>query len=128
MVAPDQLVEVAHVEALVALAVEPEDPLELGQGDPPGRGRLAAAIEQPGDSVLFKPRAPAAHGPRTQADDIGHMQPRLAAMQGVQEGLVDRHGTLHGRTRIGHRHLLGGDSLSRGLLERSRHLLSGAVT
>jgi hypothetical protein len=123
-----QLVEVSHIEALVPLAIEPEDPLELDQRHAAGRRSLAATIEQARDPELLKPRAPAPHRPWAEADDIGDLKPGLATMQGVQKGLVDRHGALHGPGGIVHHHLLGGDSLPRASLERSCHLFSGAAT
>ena len=46
VIPPGQLVEVPDIEPVVPLAIQPEDPLELAQGDPPGRRGLAAAIEQ----------------------------------------------------------------------------------
>src|SRR4030095_8812067 len=46
MVAPRQLVEVAHIEPLVPVAVQGQQPLYLGHRGSLGRGPLAAAIEQ----------------------------------------------------------------------------------
>ena len=47
MVPAGELVEVAHIEPLIPLAIEAEDPLEFGKRYPPRRGGLAAPIEQP---------------------------------------------------------------------------------
>jgi hypothetical protein len=128
MLAAGELMKVPDIEALVALPIEPQDALEFDQGHAPGRRGPAAAIEQTRHPELLKSRTPAPDRPWAQADDIGHLEPRLPAMEGMEQGLVDRHGTLHGSGGIGHRHLLGGDSLLPGLLERSCHLLSAAAT
>ena len=123
-----ELVEVADVEARVALPIQAQDALELRDGHPSGRRGLPAPIEQAFDPIALKLPPPAPHGPGAQPQDVGDLKPGLAAMQGVQDGLVNRHGTLHGRHGIAHRHLLGGGSFPWGLQERSCHLFSGAVT
>jgi hypothetical protein len=45
VVAPGELMEVADVEAVGAVALESEHPLDLGDGGALGRGRAPAAIE-----------------------------------------------------------------------------------
>jgi hypothetical protein len=49
-----ELVEMPHIEPLVAVAVEREQALDLGHGGPLGRGHLTAAIEQPVIAVALQ--------------------------------------------------------------------------
>jgi hypothetical protein len=117
-----ELMEVADIEALVAIAIEGEQPLDVGHGRPLGRGRLAAPIEQPVIAVVLELPAQAADTAGSAAEDVGGLQPGEFAGQGADNDLLHLHGTLHSAGRIGHRHLLGAHSFHATRQERSFHV------
>jgi hypothetical protein len=65
-------------------------------GHPSGRRSLPLPIEQAFDPIALKLPPPAPHGPGAQPQDVGDVEPGLAAMQGVQDGSVDRQWHVHG--------------------------------
>ena len=60
MIPAGELMEVAHIESVIPLPIEAEDPLEFGKRYPPRRGGLAAPIEQPRHPIVQA--APASGG------------------------------------------------------------------
>src|SRR5262245_59212814 len=100
VLAAGELVEVADVEALVAVAVEREQALHLGHGGGLGGGDAAAAIEQPVIASLLEPPAPAAHGAGAEAEDLGGMNPGELPSQGLQDDFLRFHGALHGAGEV----------------------------
>jgi len=125
-----ELVEVPHIEPLIAVAVEGEQALDLGHRGPLGRGHLPAAIEQPVIAVALQLPSQPADAAGAAAEDLGRLDPGQLAVQGSHDDLVDFHGTLHGAGWIGHGHLLGSHSCHPAQLKRSCHgsLPSGQIT
>jgi len=125
-----ELVEVPHVEALVAIAVELEPALDLGDGCPFRRRRLPAAIEESLIAEVLQPPPDAAHRAGVVAQDVRGLHPGQLPVDGAQEHFLHLHGTLHSRLRIGHGHLLGAHSFHGLRQERSFHgsLNSGHFT
>src|SRR2546425_13375412 len=62
VIAAREVVEMPAIEAGVALAVEPEDALDLGQRCAPRGGRAAPAIPEPVVAVPLVAQPPATHG------------------------------------------------------------------
>jgi hypothetical protein len=123
-------VEVPDIEALVTVAVEAEQALDLGHRGPFGRGRLAAAIEQAVIAMVLQAPPQPPNAPRAAPEDLGRLDPGQLPVQGSHDHLVGFHRTLHSAGRIGHGHLLGGHSFHRARLKRSCHgsLPSGQIT
>ncbi|OLC65848.1 MAG: hypothetical protein AUH76_02060 [Candidatus Rokubacteria bacterium 13_1_40CM_4_67_11] len=121
------LMKVPHVEPRIALAVEAQQALHLGQRRTPRRRALASVIEQSLETVVLVAPAQTTHRPRADAQDLGHMDPRLTLLEGVQQDVGNLHGPLHCSPGVGHRHLPGGHDSPAACVERSDHLLSGAV-
>jgi hypothetical protein len=125
-----ELVEVADVEPLIAVAIEREQALDLDHGSPLRRGHLPPAIEQPVIAVVLQlpPQPPDAAG--AAAQDLGGLNPGELPVQGSHDDFVDLHGTLHGAGWIEHGHLLGSHSSHPTRLKRSCHgsLPSGQIT
>src|SRR5260370_30955790 len=67
--------EVADVEALKSLTIEPEHPFDLRHGGPLEGRRLPAPVEQPRVAValIHEPQTPDA--PRASPEDVGGLQP-----------------------------------------------------
>src|SRR6185312_6072172 len=130
MLAPGELVEVADIEPLIAVAVEREQALDLAHGGPLRRGHLPAAIEQSVIAVVLQLPSQAPDAAGAAAQDLGRLDPGQLAIQGSHDDLVDFHGTLHGAGWIEHGHLLGSHSSHPTRLKRSCHgsLPSGHIT
>ncbi|HEX4993927.1 MAG TPA: hypothetical protein VFX87_03120, partial [Methylomirabilota bacterium] len=77
-----ELVEVPHIEPLVAVAVEGEQALDLGHRGPLGRGPLPAAIEQPIIAVALQLPSQPADAAGAAAQDLGRLDPGQLAVQG----------------------------------------------
>src|SRR5437773_267541 len=122
VLAPGQLMEVTDVEALVAVAVEGEHPLDLRHGRALGRGGLLPAVEQPLVPLVLKLPAQTPDAARTAPEDVGGLQPGELTGDRAKDDLLDRHGALHNATGIGHGHLLGGYSFHAARLARSFHV------
>ena len=71
-----ELVEVAHIEPLVALAVEGQQALHFGHRGPLGRGRPAAAIEQAVIAAVLEEPPQPPNAPRAAPQDLGRLDPR----------------------------------------------------
>src|SRR5256712_7368350 len=122
MVATRELMEMADVEALVALAIEGEPALHFRHRRPLGRGRLPTAVEEALIPLVLQLPAQAPDAARTAPADVGGLQPGELAREGANDDLLDLHGALHNATWIGHGHLLGGYSFHAARLERSFHV------
>src|SRR3989449_877612 len=122
MVATRELMEMADVEALVALAIEGEPALHFRHRRPLGRGRLPTAVEEALIPLVLQLPAQAPDAARTAPEDVGGLQPGELAREGANDDLLDLHGALHNATWIGHGHLLGGYSFHAARLERSFHV------
>ena len=90
-----ELVEVTHIEPLVALAVQGQQALPFGHRGPLGRGRLAAAIEQAVIAAVLKEPPQPPNAPRAAAQDLGRLDPRQVPVPGSHDDLVGFHRTLH---------------------------------
>src|SRR2546427_13279841 len=84
-------------------------------------------FEQSFEPVVLVAPAQTTHGPRAHAQDLGHVDPRLTLLESVQQDVGNLHGPLHCSPGVGHRHLPGGHDSPAACVERSDHLLSGAV-
>jgi hypothetical protein len=107
VIPPREVVEVPHVEAVVRLPIEVQDPLHLGARGREVRGALPAPIEQPEDGVLLIASSPSSQRARIDAQNIGGLQPRQSARQRPHDHLLVRHGPLHRGRRKRLQHLLG---------------------
>jgi hypothetical protein len=76
-----ELVEVADVEPLIAVAVEREPALDLAHGGPLRRGHLPAAIEQPVIAVALQLPSQAPDAAGAAAQDLGRPDPGQLAIQ-----------------------------------------------
>src|SRR5258707_15157668 len=83
LAAPDP-VKVPDVEASVALAIQPEQPLDLCQRNPTGRRRAAPPIEQPVVPVTLVPFAPAPQPARAHPQNLRRAKPMQLAAEGLQ--------------------------------------------
>ncbi len=130
VLAAGELVEVAHIEPLIAVAVQGQEALDLGHRRPLGRGRLAAAIEQAVIAMVLQQPPQAPNAPGAAAENVGRLDPTQLPGQRSRDHFVDLHGALHGAGRIGHGHLLGDHSFHAARRERSCHgvLPSGQLT
>src|SRR5262249_33817248 len=126
VLAPGDLVEVPRIEADVLLAIEPQEPLDFGEGRPAWRRPPAAAVEQPEVAITRKAPAPAPHTARRAADDVRRLDPGDLAAHCPQYHLTNRHGPLQGHWRIEHAGPPSRHSDSPGLAERTDHLLRKA--
>ena len=122
MVPTRELMEVAHVEAGVVLAVEGQHALDLGDRRPLGRRNVPAAIEQAVVAVVLELPAQAPNAARAASKDVSGLHPGQRAREGANNDLLNLHGALHNATRIGHGHLLGSHSFHVARLERSFHV------
>ena len=129
---PGDLIEVPHVEPgvpvarSVAVAVEREQPLHLGQRHRPRRGRALPVVVDPREPVLLVAPAQPTHRASADAQHLRHVNPGLPSAERLHEDLVNLHGPLHCSLGVGHPHLLGGHDSPAAGWERSDHLLSGA--
>ena len=75
--------EVADVEALKPLTIEPEHPFDLRDGGPLGGRHLPAPVEQPRLAValVHEPQTPDA--PRASPEDVGGLQPGELPTEGA---------------------------------------------
>ena len=127
VVATRELVEVAAIEALVPLAVEPQHTLDLSHRRPPQRGPPAPSIEESLIASVFEAPAPAAHRAIGAPDDFGGLHPTDRPTHRPQHHFPNRHGPLQGRRREEHGRPPGQPSHStRPAQQRTVHLLSGA--
>src|SRR6266851_5056709 len=89
---PGEAVEVPDVPAGKALAIQPQDALDLG-----GRS-LAAGRAHPPPVIQghratgFVAGAPAPHAARVQTEDVRSLQPRDGSTQCANDDLLDLHG------------------------------------
>jgi hypothetical protein len=125
MVAPGQVAEMAPIEAGVALAIEAQHALDLGQRHASGRGGAPPAIV----TAALIAQAPAPEPPWAPAENLFGRRPRELATEGLQHDLLHFHRPLHDSGRIGHRRASSALSSAtpRCPPERSHHLLSRAV-
>ena len=104
MLALRQVVEVAHVKAEVALAVQAQDSLHLGHRRLQARGAPTAPIIEPKDPLGLIARPPAPQTAGLDAQDVRRLQPRQRPTQCPQNHLLYLHRPLQRGRRIEHGH------------------------
>jgi hypothetical protein len=113
--------EVADIEAGIAIAVEAQQPLDLGNRGPFGRRRPPAPIEQLLHAIALELPPQPAHAPGAPAENVRRLQPGELPTERSQDDLLDLHGTLHGADGVAHGHLLGDQFCPSAPVERSFH-------
>ena len=83
VVPPRNLMKVAHIEALIPLPIQPEQPLDLRRRHPPHRGRCHRLSTSPTDRLLI-PLAPPSQRPRRPPQDVRRPKPVPLAAEGLQ--------------------------------------------
>src|SRR5438552_6196776 len=119
--------EVAHVEAVVGLAIQPQDLLHLRNGRLTGGGQLPPVVQ----AELFIGRVAGPPAPQTagiDAENVGGLDPGHGPTQRAQNHFLTFHRPLHGgRHEREHRHLLGYRCLyAAAPAKRTFHVHSGA--
>ena len=122
VLASRQLVKVADIEALIPLAIQREQALDVGDGGALGRGNLPAPVQEPLVAELPQPPANAPDRARTVAQDVGGLDPRELPINGPENHFLHLHGSLHPRARVGHGLLPGGHSCHATPLEWPSHV------
>src|SRR6267142_1352850 len=79
-----EIVEMAAIEASVALAIEPQQALDLRHGHAPRRGRAAAAIPEAIVAAALIAQAPATEPTRDPAENVFGLRPGELATEGRQ--------------------------------------------